>query len=435
MQVSVETTQSLERRMTIGIPKEQIEPKVKTRLKSLARQTKINGFRPGKVPMKVVEQRYGQKVRQEVLGEILKTSFSDAITQEKLHPIGSPSFDVNSDIQQIEQGLSYTATFEIYPEITTLQVDGLKIEKPIAQISETDIDTMIERLRQQRQTWNEVEREAQSGDRVMIEVGSGTGESFQDIESKQIPVIVGQPNPLLPGIDERLMGSRAGEERQFDLTFPNDYPNPQYIGQAVHLTLQIHAVAEPQLPEIDETFVKAFGVEDGNLETLRQDARDNMERELAYTQQRKLKKQILDALVTANPLEVPQALVEEETQRLLQNQQQEGQPPLSVETLTEEALNQVKKEALNRVTIGILVGELIKKYQIQAPPDQIKQMVEKISLAYQDPEAVKRAYYADSERMREVESMVLEEQVVNWLLAKAEVTEKNSDFYNVMEKN
>ena len=429
MQVSVETTQGLERRMTIGIPKEHIGPKVKTRLKSLARQTKINGFRPGKVPMKVVEQRYGQKVRQEVLGDILKTSFSDAITQEKLHPIGTPTFDVNSDIQQLEHGLSYTATFEIYPEIPTLQVEDLKIEKPVAQIMETDIDTMIERLRQQRQTWNTVEREAQSGDRVLIDIGSKDDETFQGNEFKQIPIIVGQPNPILPKLEERLEGSRAGEERQFDLTLPNDYPNPNYAGQEVHLTIQIHSVAEPQLPEIDETFVKAFGVEDGNLETLRQDARYNMERELAYTQERKIKKQILEALVAANPLDVPQALVEEETQRLLKNQLQEGgqtQPQP-----TEEAL---KETALNRVKIGILVGELIKKYQIQAPPDQVQQMVERISFAYEDPEAVKRAYYDNSERMREVESMVLEEQVVQWLLARAQITENKSDFYTVMEK-
>jgi len=427
MQVSVETTQGLERRMTIGVPKEHLEPKVKTRLKSLARQTKINGFRPGKVPMKVVEQRYGQKVRQEVFGEILNSSFNDAIIQEKLQPIGTPTFDVISDIQQLEQGLSYTATFEIYPEISTLQVDGLRIEKPVAQITETDIDTMIERLCQQRQTWSEVEREAKLADRVMIDADTKKSKTLQGNEFKQIPIIIGQPNVLLPGIEQQLEGSRAGEERQFDLTFPDNYPNPDYAGQLIHLTIQVHSVAEPLLPEIDEDFVKSFGVENGDIETLRQDARSNMERELAYAQNRKLKNQVLDALVAANPLDVPQALVEEETQRLLKNQQEgRGQPQLSTEAL--------KEHALNRVKIGILVGELIKKYQIQAPPDQVQQMVERISFAYEDPEAVKRAYYDNAERMKEVESMVLEEQVVQWLLQKAQIAENNSDFYTVMEK-
>lgn len=427
MQVSIETTGGLERRMTVGVPKEQIEPKVKKRLHSLARQTKINGFRPGKVPMKVVEQRYGQKVRQEILGEILQSSFSEAITQEQLYPIGEPTFNLNTELKQLEQGLSYTAVFEIYPEIPALQVEGLNIEKFTAEVTDSDVDIMLQRLRQQRQTWNLVEQPAKEGDRVMIEFVGTQEQEFKKDEFKQIPVIVGHSSLILPGIETKLTGVNANEIHEIELTFPADYPKPEFAAQTLPLTIRVLSVEEGQLPEIDEEFVKAYGVTDGRLETLRQDARDNMERELVYAQERKLKQQVLDVFVTANPIEVPQSLVKEETQRLLKIKQQEWNTQnLRAEIFTEEAIKRVK--------IGILVGELIKKHKIQAPPEKVRQMVERIAFAYEDRDAIINAYYANPERLKEVESMVLEDEVVSWLLEKASVTEKNTDFYTLLEK-
>ena len=427
MQVSIETTGGLERRMTVGVPKEGIEPKVKKRLQSLAHQTKINGFRPGKVPMKVVEQRYGQKVRQEILGEILQSSFSEAITQEKLHPIGEPTFNLNTDLKLLEQGLSYTAIFEIYPEIPALQVEGLSIEKLTAQINDSDIDTMLQRLRQQRQTWNRVERPTKEGDRIIIDFVDTQGKEFKTDGFKPIPIIVGQPSLILPGIETKLIGVNANENHEIELTFPADYPKPDFAGQTLPLTIRILSVEEGQLPEMNEEFAKAFGVADGSIETLRQDARDNMERELIYAQERRLKQQVLDELITANPIEVPQSLVKNEAQRLAKMREQEWKTQnLRAEIFTEEALKRVK--------IGILVGELIKIHKIKAPPDKVQQMVERIAFAYEDREAIIKTYYADTERMKEVESMVLEDEVVNWLLERSQVTEKNTDFYTALEK-
>jgi trigger factor len=427
MQVSVETTGGLERRMTVGVPREGIEPQLKKRLQTLARQTKINGFRPGKVPMRVVEQRYGQKVRQEILGEVLQSSFNEAITQEKLHPIGEPSFNLNTELKQLEQGLSYTAVFEIYPEIPLLQVEGLNIERLMAEVTNSDIDTMLQRLRQQRQTWHIVDRPCQEGDRLIIDFVNTQGKEFKTDEFQQVPIIVGQPSLILPGIETKLTGVKANENHDIELTFPADYPKPDFAGQTLSLTIRVLSVEEGQLPEINEEFAKAFGVADGSIETLRQDARDNMERELIYAQERRLKQQVLDALIAANPIEVPQSLIKEETQRLVKMREQEWKTQnLRAELFTEEALKRVK--------IGILVGELIKIHNLKPPPDKVRQMVERMAFAYEDREAVIRSYYADSERMKEIESMVLEDEVVNWLLERAQVTEKNTDFYTVLEK-
>lgn len=428
MQISVETTSNVERRITVGVPKERIEPEIQNRLKSLARKAKINGFRPGKVPLKVVEQKYGLQVRQEVIGEIVQTSFYEAVEQENLRPAGEPSFDFNTDIRNLEQGLSYTATFEIYPEISSIEVDNLVVEKWVAQVTEEDIDTMVYRLRQQRQTWHEVERPATEGDRVVIDfTGTIQGEPFEGNEAKQIPLILGQKTPILPGLEDQLVGVVGGEDREVDLHFPANYINPKLADQTVHLAIHVDTVSEPQLPEIDEDFIKSLGVADGQLETLRQDARHNMERELEYAIKNRTKQQLLHALLKANPIDVPSSLVEEEAQRLLESRQKEGHgQALNVELF--------KKEALTRVQLGLLVGELVKTHQIQVPPEKVKQLIERIAVAYENPEAVVKGYYSDKRRLKEVESMVLEDEVVEWLLNKAQITEKQSNFYEVMEQ-
>lgn len=429
MQVSVETTAALERRMTVGLSKERIEPEIQNRLRSLARKAKIKGFRPGKVPVRVVEQKYGHQVRQEVIGEVVQASFYEAIEQEKLRPVGEPTFAFNTDLKNLEEGLSYTATFEIYPEVLTLQADGLPVEKPLATVIETDIDTMLYRLRQQRQTWQEVDRAAQVGDRVIIDfVGTLNGAPFKGNEAQQVSLFLGQKNFVLPGLEDQLVGSHANEDREVDLIFPPDYTNPELAGQTVHFMIHIHSVAEPQLPPIDAEFAKAFGVEDGNVDTLRRDARTNMERELEYAIRGKIKQQLLEALLQANPVEVPQSLINEEAQRLLKTRQAAWQN----QTLT---LEMFKEEALKRVKLGVLVSELVKQQSIQVQPEQVRQLIERIAFAYENPEEVVNSYYKDKQRLKEVESMVLEDQVVDWLLTRAQLTEKPTNFYTLMEQS
>ncbi|TGO03462.1 hypothetical protein PN36_06005 [Candidatus Thiomargarita nelsonii] len=427
MQVSVEAMSGVERRLTIGIPQESIKPKIQERLKSLAQQSKINGFRPGKVPMRVIEQRYGQKVREEMASEVIQLTFNEAITQEKLYPLGEPSFDLKSDIKNLEQGFSYTAAFEISPDITTLHVDGLAVEKPVAEVTDADIDTLLYRLRQQRQSWNDVDRPASDGDRLIIDfVGTIDGQSFPDNEFKQVPLILGQKDFIVPGFEDHLMGASKGEQREFDLSFPNEYQNPTFAGQTVHFVVQVLNVNESVLPEINEEFIRLFGVEDGRLETLRSDARRNMENELKSVTREKLKQQILGALLKANPIEeVPQSLVKDETQRLLKTRQQEWKiQNLSADLFIEEAQQRVKT--------GILVRELMKRYDLQANPEKVRQLIENFASVSENPEKVKE-YYANEEHLRELESMVLEEEVVDWLLNRAQISETKTDFYSVVE--
>jgi len=431
MQVSVETTSTVECRMTVGVPSEHLGPEIQSRIKSFARNTKINGFRHGKAPRQVIEKKYGLQIRKEVLGKVIQSSFSKALEQEKLQPIGEPFFELTSELESLEQGLSYTATFEIYPEISTLHVDGLAIEKPIVQITEADLETMLYKLRLQRRTWKEVSRSAQKGDRIIIDfVSTKGGQPFKGNEAKQVAIILGENNFHVVEFDEKLLGASKGEDREFSFTFPQDSNNPnQSPGEILHFTVHIHSVAEPVLPEIDAEFAKTFGVEDGSIETLRRDARQNMERELEYVVNGKTKQQILEALLKGNPIEVPQILVADETQRLLKTRQQQ-RPYQNLH------VDMFQDEAVKRVKIGVLVGELIKRHQIQAPPDKIRQVIENTAFAYEDPQKVVNEFYADSERMKEVESMVLEEEVVGWLLERAQITENKMDFYTaIMEPN
>lgn len=438
MHVSVETTSTsndtLECRMTVGVPKERIEPQVRDRLKSLARTAKFNGFRPGKVPMRLVEQKYGNKVREEILSEVLRGSFDEAIQREKLQPIGQPSFSIDSDPKNLEQGLSYTATFEIPSEISTIHIEGLEVRKPVAEISEADIEVMLERLRTQRQVWHQIDTPAKKGDRVIVDFLNASGDDILG-NIKNFPLILGKNNILLPGVEENLWGVCAGEEHEVPLTFPENHTNANLAGKTVHLKVRINTVETSQLPELDAEFVKALGVEDGNLETLRLDTRNNMERELDYAIQNQIKQQTLNALLNANPVHVPQAIVDEEAQRLLQRfiQELENQGKSAKElNLTPDLF---REQAKKRVKLGLLILELVKRNDIQLDQERVRQFVERVAATYEDSEAVISWYNADQARIREVESTVLEDQVVEWLLGKAQVIEAKTDFYTLMAQS
>jgi len=428
MQVSVETTSTIERRMTIGVPREHVESKIQSRFKSLAHQTKINGFRPGKAPLRVIEQKYGQKVRDEIVNEVMHTTFKEALEQEKITPISKAIFDLKGDAANSNEDLSYTATFEVYPEIATLHVDGLVVEKPVAAVSEADIEKMLLMLRQQRQTFNEVDHPASDGDRVIIDlVGTIDGQPFKGNEVKQAPVLLGQNKFSLPGIEQELFGVKKEDERELDLTFPKDHSNPELAGQTVHFVIQVTKVATPQLPEIDSDFVKEFGVPSGRIEELRVEARKNMELELKQVVNSKIKQQVLDALLEVNPVDAPPSFVNDEAQRLAKTRQQEWQVPnLSVDMFIDAATKRVK--------IGILIGELIKAHQLRPEPNKVRQLIEQIAFTYEEPDVIIREYYADEQRLKEVESVVLEDQVVAWLLERAAVTEKKIDFYTAVNE-
>ena len=424
MQVSVETTSGVERCLTIRIPKESIQPEIQKRLNSLARESKINGFRQGKIPMRVIEQRYGLKVREELFHELVETSLAKAVAQEQIRPVGESLFKLMSDIKTLENGLSYKATFEVYPTITTVHLDKLTVEKPVVNITEKDVDALLERLREQRKTWHEVDHSAITGDRLIIDfIGTNNGKSFKNNTFKKIPIILGQNDFILQGFEEKLLGRKKGENCEFDLTFPKEHSNLEIAGHTIHFVVQISKIEESQLPEINENFIKSFGVANGLVETLRVEARHNMERELNYVTTRTVKQQILDSLLKENPLdEIPMSLVKEETERLVKNQSPEYQRDVAF----------FEKEAIRRIKVGILASELMRKYKITVKPEKVRQMIEKIAMAYEDSKAVIQEYFADKERLKEVEAIVLEDELVEWLLTKAKITEKPMDFYSAV---
>ena len=428
MQVSVETTSTIERRMTIGVPSESVKTKIKTRLKSLVKETKVKGFRPGKVPIRLIEQRYGKKVREEIASEFINDTFKDALEQEKITPLSKPAFKLNCDLDNLEEEFSYIATFEVSPKFNELlHVDGLKVERLVAKITEADIDTMVLRFRQQRQTWSETDEPATDGDRVVVNiVGTINNQPFKNNKIRQMPVILGQNNFVLPTIEQKLLGVKKADIRELDLTFPEDHQNQDIANQTVHFVLTVTKVEIPQLAEIDAEFLELFGVTDGKIETLRAEALSDMERQLEDAIKEKVKRQILDGLLDANPVEAPRSFVDNEAQRLFEERQKEWQlPNLSVDMFREEAIKRVK--------IGVLVGELINTHEeIQPSAEKIRNFVERLASAYEDPEVMIKEVYANEQRLKEVESIVLEDQVVVWLLKRAQVTEKHVDFYTAM---
>ncbi len=428
MQVSIETINPVERRMTIGVPKDRFEPEIQTRLHKLTRTARVNGFRPGKIPLRVVEQKFGDQVRSEVLSELLQTSFQDALQQESLRPVSTPNFEIH-ETQDLDQGFTYSAVFKVPPEIKTLHTDGLPVEKSVATVMESDINVMLERLRQQRQTWQDVTTPAAITDRVIISfVGTIQGQPFQGNEVKHLPLVLGQNEYMLPGLEDGMVGACAGETRELDLTFSADHKNAQLAGQTVHFQVQLESVAKAQLPTLDSDFAKSLGVEDGSLETLRRDARENMQRELDYAVKVKVKQQLLEGLLNANEIYAPENLVDEEAERLLKSRQK-NLPKQLASSLNADSF---KEEAEKRVKLGLLVGELVKRNTLQVNPDKVRQMVERIASTYENPDSIVNWYYADQQRLHEVHSMVLEDEVVEWLLVRAKVTEKPSDFYTIM---
>ncbi|ALG68543.1 trigger factor [Beggiatoa leptomitoformis] len=436
MQVSVETTSTLERRLTIGVPKERIEQKIQSRLKELARTAKVNGFRPGKIPLRVVEQKFGGQVRQEVIGELIETSFKEALEQEKLHPVGQPKIDLQSGLTDLTQDLAYTADFEVFPEITSVNIDGLNIEKPIVEVTQADIDNMLEKLRKQRQGWENIDSPAENDAQITVDfVGTVDGNAFQGNEAKGLHIVLGdeRTNNILPGFSEAMIGVRKGDTREVDITFPAEHTNSEIAGKTVHFIVQILEVAKAKLPEINDEFIKSLGIATGELDALYKEVRDNMERELKFAVTARVKQQILEILLQNNPVDVPKAMIAQETQRMVQNMLEELQKSGMNSIQPEAAM--FEERAARRVRLGMLMSELVRMNDIHVRADKVREMIETVASTYEEPEVVVKWYYAEPERLGQVESAVLEEQIVDWLVERAQVTEKSMSFDAVMEQH
>ncbi len=435
MQVSVETTSGLERRLTVGIPAEQVDQEVNKRLQEASKTVRINGFRPGKVPMSVVKKRFGGGVRQEVLGDVINRSYSDAIAQEKLRPAGQP----NIEPKQMDAGkdVEFVATFEVYPEITLKSVDGVEVESLSADIADSDVDEMIETLRKSQAKWADADaaKVAEDGDRVLIDFkGTKDGEAFEGGTAEDQRLVLGSGH-MIDGFEAGLVGSKAGDEKVLNLTFPEDYQAEELQGAAVEFAVTVKGVEVQELPEVNDEFFSAFGVADGGEEQFRKEVRENMENEKEKAAKGNIKNQIFDALVEANEIEVPKALVSNEINALRnQTAQQYGQLSDKIDLSTIFPDNMFEEQAKRRTHLGLLVSEVVSEKSLKADKDKVKAMVENLASTYEDPQSVVNYYFGNEQLLAGVEAAVLEEQVVDVLLESASVTEKTIPYKDLIAK-
>jgi trigger factor len=432
MQVSVETPGGLQRRMKVEVPAERLEQAVEQRLQQWSRKAKLPGFRPGKVPFKVLQQQFGEQARQEAMSDIVQATYVEALQQTSLSPAGNPRIEFGSILAG--QPLSYTASFEVYPEIQLKGLDGLTVEKPAAEVSEADIDRMVENLREQRKTYAPVERAAAEGDQVNIDFsGTVNGEPFAGNSGENVPVIIGSGR-FLKQMEDGLVGRSSGEDCEIVVDFPADYPAEALKGKQAVFKVKLRQVAEPRLPELNEAFFQAVGVKEGGNEALRGKIRDSLGRERDRAVTTRVKQQVLDGLLAANMIELPQALVGQETGRMRhealhrlppQIQKEVKDHPEKAASLLPDDLFQ--ESARKRVALGLLIAEVIRARGIQLDATRVNRRMEEMAGDYERADEVLKYYRANREIMQGIEAMVMEEQVVESLLAGAKVTEKPMD--------
>ncbi len=433
MQVSIETLDGLERRMTVQIPSERVSEAVEKKLKDLSKTVRIDGFRPGKVPLKVVQQKYGGHVRQEVIGDVIESSYQEALIQEKVRPAGMPSIDSVSTEEK--EDMSYTATFEVYPEVGTLKLESIEVEKPKVEISDKDFDAMLQKLREQRKGWKETKAAAKKGYQVMVDFeGRIDGELFEGGAGKDMAVEIGA-GQMLPEFEAGLEGVKATEQRTVEVNFPDDYHGAEVAGKKAEFTLKANKVSKPELPELDEEFAKGFGIEDGDLEKMRADIRANMEKEKNERLKLNIKNKVMAGLLEHNEIIAPSAMVNDEIKSLrAQAAQRMGQDPESIDE-TSYPNELFSAEATRRVQLGLLVAEVIKSEKIELNQELVDSAVEEMAIAYEQPDQV-REYYRHNQQARSgIEGMVLEDQVVAHILDKAKVTEIEASFDDLMNGN
>ncbi|MBT8144211.1 MAG: trigger factor [Gammaproteobacteria bacterium] len=430
MQVSVESLGGLQRRMTVEVPSNEVEKEIEQRLKRVGKTAKLKGFRPGKVPYKVLEQRYGGEIRQDVLSELLRSSYAEAVTQEKLNPAGTPKIETDSMLAGAD--FRYTATFEVYPDIELKKVAGLKVERPVAEITDKDVDQVLDNLRSQRAHWHAVERKSKQGDQVNIDFeGRIDDEIFEGGTGNGVDVVVGA-GQMLPDFDKALNGVSAGDDIKAKVRFPKDYHSDDVAGKKAVFSIQVNSVSEQHLPEVDEEFCKSFGIEDGSVDELRSGIRDNMEKELSERVTSVVREQVLEELAAANPVELPQSLVEAEARQLANDAVR--QMGLS-ETPEDLPLEPFMDNARKRVARGLLVGQLVEQEGISADRESVEAKLDSLVGQYGDPEQIASVYRSDPRLMQQLEMAVIEEKVIDWLIDQAKVTERKRSFQDVMQQN
>jgi trigger factor len=427
MQVNVQTTGSLERRMEVSVPKEEIEQAIAERLKRVSRTAKLKGFRPGKAPIKVIRQQFGEQVRQEVLSDIVQQSFSRAVTEANLVPAAGPRIEPIASGP--DEDLKYRAVFEVLPEIVLKEVDGLAVNRPVAEVSESDIEAMVQNLREQRPSFNEVDRESREGDRVTMDFeGLIDGKAFEGSKGDDVAVILGAGR-MLKDFETGILGVKADEKKQIAVRYPDEYHNKDLAGRTANFSVHVKKVEEKLLPPLDDAFCLEYGVTEGGLEQLLSEVADNMRRELADNVRSRLKQQVFDRFLEANPVDVPNALVQQQVRDMqIDTARRMGAKDAAQVPPAEPFVEPARR----RVALGMLVNELVKTRGIKIDRSRVEARLGELAATYPDPDAVLKAYRQNPDAMRQVEGMVLEDQVVDYLLERAAVTEQPSTFKELM---
>jgi trigger factor len=423
MQVSLTATGGLERRLEVAIPAAQVDGEVAQRLNKISRTVRLKGFRPGKAPLAVIRQQYGEQVHGEVINDLMRASFSEAVAREKLSPAGGPRIEPIA--MNPGADLKYAAVFEVLPEVKLQPLSEIAIDRPVASVADHDLEAMLDTLRKQRPVFNEVARAAATNDRVTVDfTGKIDGAEFDGGSGKNVPIVIGA-NQVMKEFEDALLGASAGDERDFDATFAADHANKKLAGRTAAFHVSILKVEEQAPAPLDEEFAKGFGIGDGNLDSLRAEVRANMERELAEAIRQKVRSQVLDQLHLKNPLELPRQLIEEQIQEL------------QVEMLRRAGVRDAKQlpprepfeqPARRRVALSLIMGELVRSAGLKVSREAVQEKLNELASSYSNPEEVRRAYLQNADMMRQIESQALESQAIEWVLGQANVNDKPSTF-------
>jgi len=422
MQTSVEKTSAIGRKMSVVVPAEQIESAVQSKLKQLSKQVKVQGFRPGKVPMKIVEQQYRGTATNDVLGDVIQTSLQEALSKEDITPAVQP--DIIPERLEKGEDFTYVANFDVYPEFAKKDLKGVKITKPESEVTEEDVDKVIENMRKQQITWNEVKRKAKKGDRVIVDfAGSVDGEAFDGGTSEDYPVVIGE-GQMLPDFEKGITGMKAGESKDIDVQFPEDYQE-SLAGKKAVFKIDAKTVSESTLPEVNEEFIKSFAIESGSVDDLRAEVRKNLETNLESTLTSTLRQNTFDALLEQNETELPLKMVQEEASRIAQEEKnkmvQQGLDPKMLENFPDPEFEVLKPQAEKRVELGLLMMEIIRDNDIKPDDKRVKERVETMASSYEEPKEFVDYYMNNQQALAQVQSIILEEQVVDFLIENADV--------------
>lgn len=429
---SVETLGALERRLNAFVSRQQVRSEIDARLKRLARTAKAPGFRPGKVPLRILQQQYGAQVEQEALGEALQQSFSDAVRDSNLRVAGAPNFELKDSAPDAEQ-LEYTATFEIFPEVTLNPIEEETLERLTYTLSEADVENTLTTVRRQRAVFESVDRAAETGDRVNIDfTGTLDGAVFEGGEAKNVPVVLGAGN-MLPDFEAPIIGMKSGETKSFDMTFPENYHGKEVAGKQVTFAVTVNGVEAARLPELDEAFARSLDIPNGDVEKLKSDVRDNLQREIERRLKVRNKNNVMDLLLKAAQFELPKVLLEWETQNLtrqaLNDMQARGMKIPAGATLPAELF---AERAQKRARLGLIFSELAKRHDLGAKPEQVKALIQDYAWSFEKPEEVVKWYYSNPTRLQEAESLVVEDNVADWVMRTAKVSDTVVDFNELM---